>query len=38
MVRRGYLLNPEPEHRLMYVGVTRAREKVIQLLGDGYML
>jgi superfamily I DNA/RNA helicase len=38
MVRRGYMLNPEPEHRLMYVGVTRAREKVIQLMGDGYVL
>jgi len=37
-VRRGYSLNPEPEHRLMYVGVTRAKEKVLQIMGNGYVL
>ena len=41
MVKRAYALNPEPEHRLMYVGVTRAKEKVIRLMpnnGGGYTI
>ena len=40
MVKRSYSLNPEPEHRLMYVGVTRAREKVLRLMnnGGGYVI
>lgn len=37
-VKREFEVRQDPEHRVMYVGITRARKKVLVLLGDGYVL